>query len=69
MLCGIFDVTVGGSPPFRSRKTSFFLEVPMRPVKRGYVNKGQSARKFRGQAGRTKAANLRGAPMRGGWRL
>jgi len=41
----------------------------MRPVKRGYVNKGQSARKFRGQAGRTKAANLRGAPMRGGWRL
>lgn len=41
----------------------------MRPVQRGAVNKHSSARQFRGKSGRTKAANLRGAPMRGGWRL
>lgn len=33
------------------------------------VNKGKSARKFNRQDGRTKAINMRGAPMRGGIRL
>jgi len=33
------------------------------------VNKFKSAKKFRGQVGRTKAANVRGNPMRGGIRL
>lgn len=41
----------------------------MRPVKRHAVSKGSSARKFRSQAGRTKAANVKPMPMRGGWRL
>lgn len=41
----------------------------MRPVKRGYVNKRRSSGKFRRQAGRTKRANVSGAPMRGGIRL
>ncbi|WNK13690.1 MAG: hypothetical protein [Microvirus sp.] len=33
------------------------------------VNKNQSAKKFRSDVGKTKAINLRGAPMRGGIRL
>lgn len=33
------------------------------------VNKRQSARKFRGQVGRTKAANIAPPPQRGGYRL
>lgn len=41
----------------------------MKPVKRHGVHKGQSARTFRKHAGRTGVANLRQAPMRGGWRL
>lgn len=41
----------------------------MRPLKRKNVNKGRSVRKFRGQAGRTKSANVSPAPMRGGIRL
>lgn len=41
----------------------------MRPIHRSPVNKGNSARSFRKAAGRTKGANLRGAPMRGGIRL
>lgn len=41
----------------------------MRPVKRYRVNKGRDARKFRSQSSRTKVANLRSSPMRGGWRL
>lgn len=41
----------------------------MRPVKRSPVNKYKSAKKFRGQAHRTNVRNLRGQPMRGGWRL
>lgn len=41
----------------------------MRPSSRSRVNKGRSARQFRGNASRTKGANLRGAPMRGGIRL
>lgn len=36
---------------------------------RGRVNKYRSARKFRASTYRTKAINLRGAPMRGGIRL
>lgn len=41
----------------------------MRPSRRYGVNKGSSAKQFRHNTGRTKAANMRGAPMRGGWRL
>lgn len=37
--------------------------------KRIPVHKGHSAKKFRHQLGRTKAANMRPAPMRGGYRL
>lgn len=33
------------------------------------VNKRASAAKFRSKVGKTKAVNLRGAPMRGGIRL
>lgn len=40
----------------------------MRPSSRSPVNKGRSARKFRGQASRTKAINV-ASPMRGGIRL
>ena len=36
---------------------------------RGRVNKNHSARKFRRNTMRTKAINMRGAPMRGGIRL
>lgn len=38
-------------------------------MRRFPVNKSASARKFRGNSGRTKALNMRGAPMRGGIRL
>ena len=41
----------------------------MRPSSRHPVNKRRSARRFRKQAGRTKAANMRGPMMRGGTRL
>nr|QJB20107.1 MAG: hypothetical protein [Microvirus sp.] len=37
-------------------------------MRRYSVNKHKSAKKFRGQVGRTKSANLRG-PMRGGIRF
>jgi len=40
-----------------------------RPLVRRPVNKGASARKFRRQSQRTKGANMKGAPMRGGIRL
>lgn len=40
----------------------------MRPSYRSGVNKGRSARKFRGHSKRTKSANMKG-PMRGGIRL
>lgn len=36
---------------------------------RKFVSKHGSARKFRKHVGRTKALNMRGAPMRGGIRL
>lgn len=41
----------------------------MRPLKRGFVNKGRSARRFRSNAGRTNSRNVAQGPMRGGWRL
>jgi len=44
------------------------MEVEMRPVKRFGANKGKSARQFRRNTKRTKAANLQGL-ARGGWRL
>lgn len=41
----------------------------MKPVKRMAVNKGRSARNFRKNTERTKAANVAPPPMRGGYRL
>lgn len=41
----------------------------MRPLKRKPINKHRSARTFRKQSSRTKAANLKGGIQRGGWRL
>lgn len=41
----------------------------MRPSSRYGVNKQRSAGKFRRNVSRTKVINLKGAPMRGGWRL
>lgn len=38
-------------------------------MRRSPVNKGYSAKKFRGNIGRSKAANVAPAPQRGGWRL
>lgn len=41
----------------------------MRPLKRRPVAKRSSVRKFRRDSSKTKAVNMRGAPMRGGIRL
>jgi hypothetical protein len=41
----------------------------MRPLRRGGVNKGRSAGKFRRNVSRTHPRNVRGAVMRGGIRL
>lgn len=41
----------------------------MRPLSRIPVSKGKSARNFKANVGTTAAANLRGAPMRGGFRF
>lgn len=41
----------------------------MRPSSRHPVNKRRSAKKFRIDARRTKAANMQGGLARGGWRL
>nr|AVQ10199.1 hypothetical protein [Gokushovirinae environmental samples] len=41
----------------------------MRPLRRGGVSKGRSARQFRSNSRRTKARNLKPGPMRGGIRL
>lgn len=38
-------------------------------ARRRKVGKRASARKFRGQVGRTKAPNVGATPLRGGWRL
>lgn len=43
-------------------------DLKMRPLKRKTVHKGKSARHFKHNVKRTKAANLSG-PMRGGIRL
>lgn len=40
----------------------------MKPLIRKGVSKKGSARKFKGQVGKSKALNV-AAPMRGGWRL
>lgn len=48
---------------------TFMEGCQMRPLSRGYVNKGRSAGKFRGQMRRTKAPNVSQGLMRGGWRL
>lgn len=41
----------------------------MRPSSRSPVNKRKSARQFRSNTMNTKAANMAGPSMRGGWRL
>lgn len=41
----------------------------MRPLKRHGADKHRSAGKFKHNVSRTKSVNVRGAPMRGGWRL
>lgn len=41
----------------------------MRPVKRGYVDKATSAKRFRHHVSKSKSPNMIVAPMRGGWRL
>lgn len=41
----------------------------MRPSKRYSVGKRHSAKQFKRNVGRTKGANVSGAPMRGGIRL
>lgn len=41
----------------------------MRPLARRSVSKSGSARQFRSNVSRTKAANVSPIPMRGGWRL
>jgi len=53
------------SPPLWG---AFFNGGSMRPVQRKHVDKGRSAKQFRGNVSHTKAANLK-TPMRGGWRL
>lgn len=40
----------------------------MRPLRRGHVNKGRSASKFRRHSRRTNGLNMKGL-ARGGWRL
>lgn len=41
----------------------------MRPLSRHGVSKSKSAKVFRRHSSRSKAANVRAAPLRGGWRL
>lgn len=41
----------------------------MVPLKRNAVSKTSSARRFKDNVGTVAAANLRGAPMRGGFRF
>lgn len=41
----------------------------MRPSRRSPVNKSGSAKQFRRNSERTKAANMQPTPMRGGFRL
>lgn len=41
----------------------------MRVLKRHFVSKSKSVRKFRHHARKTKAPNMAMSPQRGGWRL
>jgi hypothetical protein len=41
----------------------------MKPLSRKSVNKQRSAKRFKGNVRKTKAANMNLNPMRGGWRL
>jgi hypothetical protein len=41
----------------------------MKPLSRSKVDKAKSAKTFKKQAAKTPAANLRGMPMRGGFRF
>lgn len=41
----------------------------MKPLSRSPSNKRSSAKQFRRNSATTAAANMTGAPMRGGWRL
>lgn len=41
----------------------------MRPLKRKFHDKKKLTKKFNKHASKTKAANLKSAPMRGGFRL
>lgn len=41
----------------------------MSPSRRYGVNKQKSAKQFRGNSRKTKAANMHGGLARGGWRL
>lgn len=52
----------------RGQSRPFFLEIEMSPLKRRLVGKNTSARQFKRNSRRTKAANL-GIVTRGGIRL
>lgn len=54
--------------PYIAERLFLVMECEMRPVKRHGVSKGRSAKQFRRNSQRTKAANMKG-PMRGGIRL
>lgn len=41
----------------------------MRPVRRSHVKKSKSSRAFKRNVSRTKAANMKTTPMRGGFRF
>jgi len=68
----ILDVTVlgdrNGFPVYYFSSFLLFGGVVMSPLRRRGVNKGKSARKFRGQSKRTKGANM-SQVMRGGIRF
>jgi DNA-binding transcriptional regulator YhcF (GntR family) len=42
--------------------------ITMKPLKRKFVNKKSSAKRFKGHVRKTKSANI-SSPMRGGWRM
>lgn len=52
-----------------ARESPFFWRFFMRPLHRRPVNKHKSAKRFRKHVKKSKAPNVAGAPMRGGWRL
>lgn len=59
-----YKVSYWSEPDF-----GLFSTTKGKAMYRKSVNKGKSAAKFRGQVGKTKAINMRAAPMRGGIRL